>query len=502
MLRGMFGFVAARSAAFQQGSSVGFLLRFRLIRRLSSIICFVTSCHQPPSSASHNRRFLPTSKVDMSFFKLIGLIVVSSLVQLFVLPGESRAEDRPNVILIISDDQSFNDYGFMGHPSIQTPNLDRMAGESLMYTRGYVMPVCSPSLACLLTGKMPHQHGITGNDLSGNRSKRGQRELLTRQLLSNSLMLPKAVTEAGYMSFQTGKIWNVTYEDAGFTDGMTDTAGRHGDAGLTIGRKGMKPIYDFIESAQAAEKPFFIWHAPLLPHTPHNPPAKFFDKYKGKGPTEKAEKYFAMCEWFDDTCGDLDEYLKEHDLFDNTVVLYLADNGWDANLGYDGERSKLSPYESGIRTPMFVRWPGKVQPLRDDRTLASILDFPTTILELCGVKRAADLRGINLLDRKAMQARDTVFVEAYRHDMTELAKPQRSLIANVVIDGWWKLVIPGLVKPDRRFSTAPTKPELFDLKTDPMEEHDVSADHPDVVERLLQLQKAEWDPELDSEKQE
>ena len=108
------------------------------------------------------------------------------------------AGQLPNVILILSDDQGFTDYGFMGHKVVQTPNLDRMASQSLLYTRGYVMPVCSPSLACLLTGKLPHQHGITGNDLSKDAAalaKQGGeagRSPLSHRLLKNSVILKSA----------------------------------------------------------------------------------------------------------------------------------------------------------------------------------------------------------------------------------------------------------------------------------------------------------------------
>jgi len=355
-----------------------------------------------------------------------------------------------------------------------------------------VMPVCSPSLASLLTGKLPHEHGITGNDLSGERSKAGHRELLRKQLLGNSVILPKAVTEAGYLTFQTGKIWNATYDQVGFTHGMTDTAGRHGDAGLKIGRKGMKPIYDFIETAQKKEKPFFIWHAPFLPHTPHNPPAKIFAKYKGKGPTAKAEKYYAMVDWFDQTCGELDAYLEKNGLKENTVILYLADNGWNASEGTSGGRAKLSPYEIGIRTPMFVRWPAKVKPLRDDETLAHITDFTTTILDITKSKAPADLKGLNLLDLQAMKKRNTIFVESYTHDIDDLDAPEKSLIANVVIDGWWKLITPGTTKPVRSFASAPSQPELFNLKADPLEKNNVAAENPDIVKHLSSLQKENW----------
>ncbi len=410
--------------------------------------------------------------------------LLSLLFAVFALSLGAAEPSKPNVILIISDDQGFADYSFMGHDRIKTPHLDKMAAESLLYTRGYVMPVCSPSLACLLTGKLPSEHGITGNDLSGKRSQPGHREALAEQLLGNSLTLPKAVTEAGYLTFQTGKIWNVTYKDVGFTHGMTGTAGRHGDAGLEIGRKGMKPIYDFIETAKAEDKPFFIWHAPFLPHTPHNPPKEIFEKYKGKGPTKAAEKYYAMCEWFDNTCAELDEYLEKNGLKENTVILYLADNGWDAEYAHAHDRSKLSPYELGIRTPMFVRWPGKVKPQRDDETLAHILDFPKTILDITGAENPGDLKGLNLMDQKALKARDTVFVEAYTHDIADLKDPSKSLIADVVIEGWWKLIVPGPVKPDRKFSGVPATTVLYDLKNDPLEKNDLAAKNPEIVAKL------------------
>jgi len=400
---------------------------------------------------------------------------------------------KPNVILIISDDHGFADYGFMGHEIVKTPQLDRMAAESLLYTRGYVMPVCSPSLACLLTGKMPSSHGITGNDLSGGRSKPGQREALAERLFANSLMLPKAITEAGYLTFQTGKLWNGTYKDFGFTHGMTDTAGRHGGAGLKIGREGMKPIYDFIETAKTASKPFFIWHAPFLPHDPHNPSEERLAKYKGKGPTPAAEKYYAMVDWLDETTGELDAYLEKNGLKENTVILYLADNGWNAAHGYKDGRAKLSPYENGIRTPMFVRWPAKVKPHRDDERLAHIIDFPTTILGITGAKNPGDLPGLDLMDRDAMKARKSVFVEAYTHDIADLADPSKSRIADVVIDGWWKLIVPGTAKPDRPFSSVSAATELYNLKSDPLEEKDLAKENPDVVARLEAMLKAARD---------
>ena len=422
---------------------------------------------------------------------------MKSLIALFslLLCSALHAAGTPNVILILSDDQGFTDYGFMGHKTVRTPNLDRMASQSLLYTRGYVMPVCSPSLACLLTGKLPHAHGITGNDLSkpaalaAKEAGLSGRSPLSKRLLDNSLILPKALSTAGYVTFQTGKLWNVTATEVGFTAGMTDKEGRHGGDGLDIGRKTMKPIFDFIEKAQGGNKPFFIWYAPMMPHQPHNPPAEYLAHYQNKGLSPKAEKYYAMVEWFDATCGELDNYLNKKHLTENTVIVYLTDNGWDAE---QGNRAKLSPYEMGIRTPMFVHWPGKVAPLRDDETLASITDIVPTILNRCGIKPPSELPGIDLLDRAAITARKTVFVEAYTHDIADLATPSKSLVTQVVINGWTKLLIPGTTGPDKAFTSAPKAVELFNLKTDPLEKKDLAAERADEVKRLTAIQKAAW----------
>lgn len=404
---------------------------------------------------------------------------------------QAADDGKPNIILIISDDHGFPDYGFMGNKDVRTPNLDRMASQGLLYTRGYSTPVCSPSLATLLTGKLPHVHGITGNDLA---EKKSGRSPLAEKLLSQHPLLPKSLTDAGYLTFQSGKLWNVTCSEVGFTHGMTDTAKRHGDAGLKIGREGMKPIYDFIDGATVEKKPFFVWYAPLMPHLPHNPPKEILARYQDKGLTEAAEKYYAMVEWFDQTCGELDDYLTRKNLAENTVILYLADNGWDAAYGQKHVRSKLSPYELGIRTPMFVRWPGKVKPVRDDETLASIIDFLPTILGLGGVKPPAELPGLNLLDREAMSARKSICVEAFTHDIVDLGNPAKSLIAQVVIDGWSKLLIPGPVAPDRPFSSAPKTPELFDLKADPLETKNLAVGRQEEVEVLRKLQGKSWSP--------
>lgn len=133
----------------------------------------------------------------------------------------------PNVVLLISDDQAWNDYGFMGHDAIASPNLDKLARESVVFRRGYVpTALCRPSLMTLATGHYAHRHGVA-------------------------------------------------------------------------------PIKEFVKESVAAEKPFFLWYAPFLPHTPHNPPPRLLKKYQSADRPLTVAKYYAMCEWFDETCGEL-----------------------------------------------------------------------------------------------------------------------------------------------------------------------------------------------------
>src|SRR5699024_30531 len=218
---------------------------------------------------------------------IIGLILVAIIGCTREEEKQSRDQEKPNVVLIISDDQSWTDYSFMGHADIETPNIDKLASESLTFTRGYLAsPLCRPSLATLATGLYPHQHGITGNDpeFSSEYQSYGEdwyvergkeNQIFTEQYLTNTI-LPERLGELGYRTIQTGKWWDGDWKEAGFTSGMThsdpERGGRHGDEGLTIGREGMQPIEDFIAEAIAADDAFFVWYAPFLPHTPHTPP--------------------------------------------------------------------------------------------------------------------------------------------------------------------------------------------------------------------------------------
>ncbi len=405
----------------------------------------------------------------------------------------------PNVVLILSDDQAWTDYGFMDHPTIETPNLDRLASESALFRRGYVpTALCRPSLASIITGLYPHQHGIVGNDPKsmGIEKPYGNNELRERLIakIDQSDTLPKLLGNNGYVSHQSGKWWEGNFRRGGFTEGMTrgfpKPGGRHGDDGLAIGRDGMEPVFDFIDQSVAKEKPFFCWYAPFMPHSPHNPPKRLLDKYTTDDRPLPLAKYYAMCEWFDETCGQLVDHIDERGIRDNTLVVYVCDNGWIQDVKNESKfapRSKQSPYEGGVRTPIMFSWPGTIPPSDRDE-LCSSLDIMPTVLAATGCPISDDLPGLNLLP--AIEAgtpieRSTLFGESFSHDVPDLDDPERALVYRWVIDGDWKLLLTydGEVSPKYFFPTD-MRPQLFNLANDPREENNVANQHPDIVGRL------------------
>ena len=185
------------------------------------------------------------------------LLPILTLAFALAAPGLAPAAERPNVVVILSDDQGWTDYGFMGHEHIKTPHLDKLAAQSVVFERGYVAaPLCRPSLASMVTGRYPFDHGITGNDVDGN-NNRAALDVPLRDAFNKLPGFIRGLTADGYLTHQSGKWWEGSFKDGGFTHGMTRGA-RHGDEGLKIGRETMQPIWDFINEAQHDQKPFFV----------------------------------------------------------------------------------------------------------------------------------------------------------------------------------------------------------------------------------------------------
>ncbi len=435
---------------------------------------------------------------------------------------------RPNIVFIISDDHAWTDYGFMGHPQIETPNLDRLASRSVVFPRGYVpTALCRPALATFATGLYTHQHKTSGNDPAllpsmlapaGEKKARGKAKAageppeyaaLREKLISHIDQHPtiaKLLGQQGYLSHQSGKWWEGGYQRGGFTHGMTrgfpKPGGRHGDDGLKIGREGMTPVFDFIDQAVTAKKPFFIWYAPFMPHTPHTPPARLFEKYKSKGvKSDFVANYYAMVEWFDETCGQLIDRVESKGLTQNTLFVYIADNGWiqSENSGNFAPRSKQSANEGGIRQPTMFSWPGVIKPGNRGNQLCSSIDIVPTLLAAAGSPIPKEMPGYNLLPiLKSGQPtpRETVFGETYAHDVANIDKPEDSLVYRWVIEGKWKLLLTYDGAVSARYASAnpraEKRPQLFDLLADPHENTNLAAKNPEVVARLAARLQQWW----------
>jgi arylsulfatase A-like enzyme len=428
--------------------------------------------------------------------------IVFACALIHVCPVSADAS-KPNIVLIISDDQAWTDYGFMGHETIESPHLDRLASESVLFRRGYVpTALCRPSLMTLATGRYAHDHGVTGNDPSPKYAASGselynERRATLISYIEQCDTLPELLGEQGYLSHQSGKWWEGNFAHGGFTHGMTrgypEPGGRHGDDGLNIGRQGMEPIEEFVEEAVDQEKPFFLWYAPFMPHTPHNPPERLLAKYRTDDRPITVAKYYAMCDWFDETCGQLINCIEENGVRENTLIVYVTDNGWIQNPNANGyaPRSKQTPYEGGVRTPIMFSWPGRIDP-SDRPELVSSIDLVPTILAAAGAETPDDLPGLNLLpnlEKETAIDRDTIFGESFAHDIADIENPEASLLFRWTIEGPWKLLLTYDGEVNRYQSTHPRtekRPQLFHLIDDPAEMTNLAAENPEIVDRLAE----------------
>ena len=180
---------------------------------------------------------------------------------MFLQPTIAPAEPagQPNIVLLISDDDDHEHFGFMGSEIAQTPTLDTLAAAGTVFTTAYCpAPLCRPSLASMLSGRMPHQHGIYGNYL--DRGGPGNDTIK----LDPAGSLPKRLSDAGYATYATGKYWEGDAREMGFTHGAAEASG---EGFRRFVRGGQQELFEFIDE-QGAAKPMFIWWAPLIPHTP------------------------------------------------------------------------------------------------------------------------------------------------------------------------------------------------------------------------------------------
>ena len=412
------------------------------------------------------------------------------------------AQSKPNVVLIMTDDQGYGDLGVHGNPIVKTPHIDAMAGRSAVLKNFYVSPVCTPTRASLMTGR--YNYRTRAIDTFRGRAMMDSSEVTVAEILR----------DADYATGIFGK-WHLgdTYPlramDQGFEESLVIRGGGIGQPSDPPGGEGKytdpmlfrngtavampgycTDIYftegmKWAESAAGKGRPFFMYLPTNAPHGPFDDvPREWLEYYKKQtiAPdrfpatpghavpknlnSETLARVYAMISNIDDNVGRLFEWLDRQKLTERTLVIFMTDNG-EATAGYNaGLRGhKSDVYEGGVRSPFFAHWPGKLEPGVASDTVAAHIDVLPTILEACGVTLPPGLKldGRSvwpLLRREPVKMKDRfLFVQSHRGDEPVLyhnfaVRTQR-----------WKLVHNSGFGQER-LPDRPIKLELFDMTND------------------------------------
>ncbi len=429
------------------------------------------------------------------------------------------AVDRPNIVLIIGDDHGYPDFGFMGSSYVETPQLDRLAEEGTVFTHGYnTASLCAPSLGTLLTGLYPHQFPT-------RRRSAVRRSWIER--IRGSVTLPRQLAKRGYASFQAGKHWAADYASAGFTEGMLKPgqSWKHGGDSRWLGRSvPLDPVYEFIDAH--ADQPFLLWFAAMLPHVPHDAAWEYRRRYVDRGLADSAILYYANITRFDDLVGELISHLENEGLRERTLVVYLADNGWEQKPHEDitrrlgGERGKGSLYEMGLRTPIVFSWPGVVPGGVVSDAIVSTVDLFPTLLDYAGAPQRSERPGRSLrplIQQGEAWRRDRVIGSLSYRRRPEQPASEFEEPATEFEESASEFEDPGAESEgsaygrSRRLIRARSfflrdrdwwyiwhesrgVDELYDVRGDLGAERDLAAQRPEIVERLRE-QVRDWDAE-------
>ena len=414
--------------------------------------------------------------------------------------GQSlHAADRPNVVIVITDDQGYGDLSCHGNPVLKTPHLDKLHGESLRLTDYHVAPTCSPTRGALLTGHWTNRTGVWHT-------------IMGRSMLrENEVTVGQIFKDAGYATGMFGK-WhlgdNYPYrpEDRGFTEVL-----RHGGGGV-----GQTPDYwdnayfdgsywhngtpepakgfctdvffdyakKFIKAQKAAGEPFLAYISTNAPHGPMHAPEEFAKPYLKVGGKENIglAHFFGMIANIDHNVGELRKFLAAEGLADNTIFIFTTDNGTSSgskvhNSGMRG--AKGSEYDGGHRVPFFIHWPeGGLAEARDVGTITAHVDVVPTLIDLCGIAapKGIEFDGIPITPLLRGAERESWPERILVTDSQRVKDPIKWRKSSVMTDRW-RLV---------------NGKELYDIKADPSQKQDVASANPDVLKRLTKFYDAWW----------
>lgn len=435
------------------------------------------------------------------------------------LTAAANQPSKPNIILVMTDDQGYGDLGCHGNPVLKTPAIDGFYKEAVRFTDFNVSPTCAPTRSALMTGRHEFRNGVTHTIF--------ERERLTLK----ATILPQVLKSVGYRTGIFGK-WHLGDEapyqpdQRGFDECFIHGAGGIGQT--YVGSCGDAPNNSYFNPAilhnrvfektkgyctdvffaqaltwmdeqRQSGQPFFAYITPNAPHSPLDCPREYEQKYAGQVPPNVA-KFFGMIANIDDNFGKLLGKLKEWNIEQNTLVIFMTDNGGTAgvqlfNAGMRG--AKVTPYRGGTRVPALWRWPAKFKGGVDVNRLTAHLDILPTLAELTQAKLPTDVR----LDGRSL---------APLLDNPQAAWPDRTLFTHV---GRWerghaaesKLAQCSVRNTRYHLVNAVNKGEkweLFDIEHDPGETTNVITEHPEVATELKRALDQWWGeilPELVNE---
>ena len=402
---------------------------------------------------------------------LLSLLAIATS-GLSALPQETQGPvRRVNFVIFIADDQGEGDLGCYGHPVLRTPNVDRLAREGLRFDRAFLtISSCSPSRSSILTGRYPHNTGA---------------EDLHQPLPADQRTVARYLRSARFHCMSVGK-WHLGDAEKKNWHRVIECAGRetaeHAQLLLRTRPRG---------------EPFFLWVASVDPHRPfeenairdpHPPENVKVPAYLPDHPLIRQDlaRYYGEIERFDQHVGAVLRELERQDVLNETFIVYLSDNGMPF------PRAKTTLYDSGIRTPLLVRYPPLVRPGGVQKGLVSSIDIAPTILELAGVEQRtmAGRSLVPMLKDPLLPGRDAVFAEANWHDFEKFTRAVRTerflLIRNYYWDeplwnsvdsinsptwvGFLEAHRAGTLTPGQRFLLVQPRPfeELYDLQVDPL----------------------------------
>ncbi len=439
-----------------------------------------------------------SNQTRREFLKTAGFVVTSAGM-VSILPGCAGISQgmrpqgkRPNVVLVITDDQGYGDIACHGNPVIQTPNLDRLHSQSIRLTDFHVDPTCSPTRSALMTGRYSSRTGVWHT-------------IMGRSLLcKDEVTMADVFSASGYRTGIFGK-WHLgdNYpfrpQDRGFGEVLIHGGGGVGQGPDYWGNDYFDDTYfhngkpekfggyctdvwfdgaiEFIEANK--DRPFFCYIPTNAPHGPYNIADEYIKPYLDKGLPEKQARFYGMITNIDDNMAWLMHRLGELGLEENTILIFMTDNGTSGGGYSAGMRGKKgSEYDGGHRVPCFIRWPGGgIGGGRDIDQLAAHIDLLPTLIKLCGLKKpgAVKFDGAILLPLLTGEAKDwpdrTLLVHSQRIEHPE--KWRKS----AVMTERWRLV---------------NGKELYDIKADPAQKNDIAGKHSNIVEKLREAYEDWW----------